>query len=154
MPVGTPGQESPPPVGNPEGEAPPPIEEPAPEGTPINAGYDPNLQRAAPNELSGDGTKAQKKKEKKILDADSLRKHVFNTKRNALGDPGDSETLRRLVSSPFGEGLFSDNDMLQEEDAVFNNRVGQLKKIALELEKVPSLRDGKNRKSKKNVIKG
>lgn len=131
-----------------------PIGEPAeqPEGQPITAGKDPNLQRAMPNELSPKTNKAAKKKEK-VINGKSLQNHVYNTKKNALSDPGDIATLKRLITSPFGEA----EEIEDEEDVeerVFRKRVGQIQKQMEEMDRIPALKDARLKNSKKSIIKG
>ncbi len=149
-------EEEPPPEEAPPEEAPPPPEggaggpadpaAPAPgeESTPItagaeNMGRDPNQQRAAPNEL----IKANPGKKKVVYTKPpNLKNYVFNTKKNALGDPGDIATIRRVISSPFGESR-------DPEDVIFAKRVNQLNRLINEMEKIDSLRTARAKKGKK-----
>jgi len=147
---GMPGAEGEMPSGEempPEGETPPPEGEP-PEGEPITAAKDPNLQSSIPNELRSPDR--AKKKKRKILDPNSIRNHVFNTKKNALSDPGDIAALRRVASSPFGESVDEDVD-----ERIFKMRIGQIESQMKDLKNVKVLTNAhfKN-KNKKNIIKG
>ncbi len=138
-------------------ETPPPEEtEPAPTGepplmdpnadmgaAPITAGAshlgrDPNQQKAAPNEL----IKANPGKKKSVYDVPNLNNYVFNTKKNALGDPNDAANLRRVITSPFGESR-------DPEDVVFHKRVNQLNRLINEMDQIDKLRDARAGKGKK-----
>jgi len=134
------------PIEEPPQEAPPEEEE----GTPITAGRDPNIQRAMPNELGGDGTKAKKKKMSDLINPNSAKNHVYNTKKNALGDPGDIATIRRIITSPFGE----EKDYSSFEDKLFKNRITTNKRFIEELENNSTLNSSRLNKTKKTIIKG
>ncbi len=141
-----PPEETPPadPNAAPGGTSDPAAPAPGEDSTPITAGAqhlgrDPNQQRAAPNEL----IKANPGKKKTVYQKPpNLKNYVFNTKKNGLGDPGDMATIRRVISSPFGESR-------DPEDVIFTKRVNQLNRLINEMDKIDTLKSARSNKGKK-----
>jgi hypothetical protein len=98
------------------------------------AGKDPNMQSAAPNEL----TKVFHGKKENPHKIPDLRVHAFGTKKTAMDPKRNYSELTRMVRAPFGESV--------EEEAIFNARTAQLKKFAEELDGVEILRSPKRKK--------
>src|SRR5690606_20285133 len=109
-----------------QGLPPPPQPLPAAGAVPINAGKDPNMQQAAPNDML-------KLKKRKHGDAalPDLKNFVFNTKKTALDPKRNRSELSRFARAPFGEG--ADTDSLLEE--AFRTRYSYVRRLAEELEK-------------------
>ena len=138
QPMGAPPAPAP---GAPPGMAPPmapPMPGAPPPPQPIMASKDPNIQSAAPNEL----TKIKKpKKEKSVPD---LKKFVFNTKKTAMDPKRTQSELGRMVKAPFGEGV--------DENEHFERRAAFVKNIAKELQEVEVLRKAREKKTKKVLL--
>ncbi len=112
---------------------------PAPMGatSPITAGKDPNMQTAAPNEL----TKVKKDKKEKIMP--DLKNYVFNTKKTAMDFKRNKSELGRMVRAPFGES----NDL----DESFRKKHAFVLKIERDLQEVEVLRQAREKKTKKVI---
>ncbi len=89
--------------------------------TPITAGFDPNQQRALPNDLKG-----KIKRTKVYQKPESLKNHVFRMKKNGMDPRRDLGLMRTTATAPFAEN----------KDVILANHSNHLKRFEKELKEL------------------